>query len=175
MGIEGNICTKTCNFKSATALIVDGNASSSELMERTLSGLKLKHIYRSLSTEDALSLLSEIDIGIIIINADTIREKALQLLEMVRFRRKKYSFPDRKLNYISITPFVITSSAVTPKMVEKAADAGICALVSMPLRPIDLMNKIKSLLYVHCQDNCFSMANPSLEGAGFLEEPNSSR
>lgn len=170
MGIDSNICAKTCNFKSTTALIVDGNASSSELMERTLSGLKLKHIHRSLSTEDALSLLSESEISIVIINADTIREKALQLLEMVRFRQTKDPCLEAKTKHISIIPFVITSSAVTPKMAEKAADAGICALISIPFKPGDFMKKIKSLLYVRCEDNCFNMVNSSLEVSGALPQ-----
>lgn len=175
MGIESNICTKPCNFKSAAALIVDCNALSSDLMERTLSGLKLKNIYRSFSTEDALSLLSEKEIDIVIINADTIREKALQFLDMVRFRQTKDPTLEAKIKHISIIPFVITSSSVTPKMAEKAADAGICALFSMPFKPIDFMNKVKNLLYVHCKDNCFSMTNSSLEDADFLQDPCSLR
>ncbi|KAA0586426.1 hypothetical protein HUE56_23725 (plasmid) [Azospirillum oryzae] len=175
MGIANNICRKPCNFKSTSALIVDFNISSSELMERTLTGLKLKHIYRSFSTEDALSLLSENEIGIVIVNADTIREKALQLLEMIRFRQTKDPCLEEKIKHISIIPFVIISSAVTPKMAEKVADAGICALVSMPFKPIEFMKKIKNLLYVHCEDNCFNMASPSLEGSDLLEEPGSPR
>ncbi|QCG91701.1 hypothetical protein [Azospirillum sp. TSH100] len=170
MGIESNICTKACNFKSAAALIVDYNAPSSELMGRTLSGLKLRHIYRSFSTEDALLLLSENEIDIVIINADTIHEKALQLLETVRFRQTRTPIPVPKTKHMSIIPFAITCSAVTPKMAQKIADAGICALVSMPLKPIDFMNKVKNLLYVHCEDNCFNMANLALEDSGFLEE-----
>lgn len=175
MSIKSNICTKLCNFKSAAALVVDCNILSSDLMERTLAGLKLKNIYRSFSTEDALSLLSEKEIDIVIINADTIREKALQFLDMVRFRQTKDPLLEAKIKHTSIIPFVITSSAVTPKMAEKAADAGICALVSMPFRPIDFMNRIKSLLYVHCNDNCFNMTNPSPEDTEFLEEPGSLR
>lgn len=144
-------------------------------MERTLSGLKLKHIYRSFSTEDALSLLSENEIGIVIINADTIREKAIQLLETVRFRQTKDPRLEEKIKNISIVPFVIISSAVTPKMAEKIADAGICALVSMPFKPVDFMNKIKNLLYIHCNDNCFNMVSSSLEDTEFPEDPGSLR
>lgn len=175
MCIASNICTKACNFKNSSALIVDVNISSSELMERTLSGLKLKHIYRSFSTEDALSLLSENEIGIVIINADTIREKAIQLLETVRFRQTKDPRLEEKIKNISIVPFVIISSAVTPKMAEKIADAGICALVSMPFKPVDFMNKIKNLLYIHCNDNCFNMVSSSLEDTEFPEDPGSLR
>lgn len=144
-------------------------------MERTLSGLKLKHIYRSFSTEDALSLLSENEIGIVIINADTIREKAIQLLETVRFRQTKDPRLEEKIKNISIVPFVIISTAVTPKMAEKVTDAGICALVSMPFKPVDFMNKIKNLLYIHCNDNCFNMVSSSLEDTEFPEDPGSLR
>lgn len=175
MGIVRNICIKPCNLKCTSALIVDINISSVELMERTLSGLKLNHIYRSFSTEDALSLLSENEIGIVIVNADTIREKALQLLETVRFRQTKDPCLEEKTKHISIVPFVIISSSVTPKMAEKVADAGICALVSMPFKPVDFMNKVKSLLYVHCEDNCFNMVIPSLEGTDLLEKPGGPR
>lgn len=144
-------------------------------MERTLSGLKLKRVHRSFSTEDALSLLSENEIGIVIINADSIREKAIHLLEMVRFRQAKDPCLQEKMKHISIVPFVIISSAVTPKMAEKVADAGICALVSIPFKPVDFMNKIKSLLYVHCDDNCFNMMNSSLEDTEFPDELGSLR
>ncbi|WP_376965088.1 hypothetical protein ABNQ39_29830 [Azospirillum sp. A26] len=175
MGIESNICIKACNFKSAAALIVDCNAPSSELMGKTLSGLKLKHIHRSFSTEDALSVLSENEIDIVIVNADSINEKALQFLETVRFRQTKNPIPEKRIKHISIIPFIIICSAVTPKMAEKVVDAGICALVSMPLKPIDFMNKVKNLLYVHCEDNCFNKINLPLEGSDFLEEASGPR
>lgn len=131
------------NLRALKALCVDSNAQGLDILSQTLLGFGVDRIFRAPSVEEAKAILKKHTIDLVLCDAQLGDESGN---DFVRWLRLSGEEPNCQ------TPvFVITGHAVEPEVMN-ARDCGSSFVISKPLSPAVLMQRI---LWVAAADRAF--------------------
>jgi DNA-binding response OmpR family regulator len=121
------------NLKRATALIVDGNPESLNLMRQVLAGFGVRMIHASATPDEARRLFTDHTLDLMVIDPLFIDNSGF---EFIRWTRRQENSQNRCIAIIAAL------GHQTLHNVQAARDAGANSVVSKPLSPEVMLQRI---------------------------------
>lgn len=122
-------------------LIVDDLDGTREVLREMLIEMGLNDVVEAWNGEEALRVLNNSPMTLIISDYEMGNSSGMELLKSVK------SDPE-----LSKVPFLMVSSQLDPRVMQKAIEEGADAYVTKPLRFNTLQQKISELLRRHSED-----------------------
>ncbi|MCG5242560.1 response regulator [Azospirillum doebereinerae] len=157
MILEETVCTRSCNLKEACVLIVDDNAPTASLIEKIVQRMPVSKTRIATSVKNALAIMFQERIDFIISDYKMDLIDGLSFLRLLRSGASSDPQTKMKLQPYRNVPFLILTGYATKDVIDSALDCGAFAVMSKPVMPAVLLERMKSIFYVHCSTNCFHM------------------
>ncbi len=123
------------SFRKMSLLLVDSSKMSRDALESSLEPLEFYRLWTAGKTEEAMALLEQKEIHLIICAAKMQPMSGFQLVELVR---KRYSSQD--------LPVIMLLERPDPVLTQKAEQVGADLASVAPLKPAQLRQAVQSLL-----------------------------
>ncbi len=123
------------NAKNIKMLIVDDQKSMLELTKYSLNQLGVQDVYEAKSAEQAIELLEETEVHIIISDVNMEGMSGVDFLKHVR--------GDAKLKE---TPFLLASGVQDRELVKSAIEAGVNNYITKPFNVETLKKKLEAVV-----------------------------
>lgn len=121
------------NFEGAVTMVIDDSDFARELTIQALSGFGLKVRHALSSAAEAIPILNESAIDLILIDADM---PGMSGYEFVRWLRRS------KLEPNAFVPIIMTAAHVRRSKVSEARDCGANFLITKPFSSLTLLERI---------------------------------
>lgn len=121
------------NLDRATALVLDGNQQSSELLAQILNGFGLRRLRRCTSAKDAEQALSTSEIDLAFVDTMLSEQSGFDWVQQFRHEAPE---PHR------FVPVIMLAGHTGMSHVEKARDCGANFIVAKPVAPPILLDRI---------------------------------
>lgn len=121
------------NFEGAVTMVIDDSDFARELTVQALAGFGLKVRYACSSAADAIAILGEIPIDLILVDADM---PGMSGYEFVRWLRRS------KLEPNAFAPVIMTAAHVRSSKVTESRDCGANFLITKPFSSLTLLERI---------------------------------
>ena len=122
-------------YRRMSVLLVDSASVAVDAMEGHLEPLQFHRIWSAKGAEEALQLLRDRPVDVVVTNWKLQPITGLQLLEMIR--------RDAKLRSLAV---VVLRSPKDKHIEEKAEELGATALADLPIKPADLLAVVEQVL-----------------------------
>lgn len=121
------------NFDGAVTMVIDDSEFARELTVQALAGFGLKVRYSLSSASEAISLLGEVPVDLILVDADM---PGMSGYEFVRWLRRS------KLEPNAFAPVIMTATHVRRSKVSETRDCGANFLITKPFSSLTLLERI---------------------------------
>ncbi len=122
-------------YRRMSVLLVDSTSVAVDAMEGHLEGLQFHRIWSAKTADEAMQLLRERPVDLVVTNWKLQPITGLQLLEMIR--------RDSKLRPL---PVVVLRNPKDKHIEEKADELGATALAELPVKPANLLDVVEQVL-----------------------------
>jgi len=121
------------NFEGAVTMVIDDSPFALELTMRALNGFGLKTRHACASAVEAISILKENPVDLILVDSDM---PGMTGFEFVRWLRRS------KLEPNAFAPVIMTAAHVRQSQVAEARDCGANFLITKPFSSLTLLERI---------------------------------
>ena len=121
------------NFEGAVTMVIDDSPFARELTMRALNGFGLKTRHACESAVDAIAILKESPVDLILVDLDM---PGMTGFEFVRWLRRS------KLEPNAFAPVIMTAAHVRRSQVAEARDCGANFLITKPFSSLTLLERI---------------------------------
>lgn len=124
---------RTVNFAEAVTLIIESSPFTLELTSTVLAGFGFRHRCVCQGAQEAMTVLRERPIDLVLVNADL---PGASGYDLVHWLRRSAHEANR------FAPVIMTATHVVPSTLARARDSGASLILIKPFSPLGLLRRI---------------------------------